>query len=371
MLFIPSLSGKLAAQNIELSGYKVALPEGNVLGVAFDEPKHMFFVQLLVLSTGQDGRTILSGRQVSSWDYKTHMMSGKRMLDTNPRHLDSYLCGRVEVWVKADKVLLCSPEGHLEVLDGRTLNTVGKIAYKNEQYIYDFVIDEERGRVFVLALVGTNRSPYLTSYSLSDGTQQDETKLPPTDGTIMKLILVPKTGKVAVVLDHYIHGPQKSDVYVCQSNGALDCTSVALIARVLQVDVLGDNLLGATDRPADRKNECLVSVDLNTHIVSSHEYCSPATGVHYAVGVADDNYVVGFTGTAKRVWWKEENLSEESSFSIWAAENPKVISVAKEPANFGSNQFGASVFASRTEPLFVAHVGNSTQLYVYSIITSN
>ena len=58
------------AQNIELSGHKITLPEGNILGVAFHEQKDLFFVQQLVISTGEGGRTILSSRQISSWSFK-------------------------------------------------------------------------------------------------------------------------------------------------------------------------------------------------------------------------------------------------------------------------------------------------------------
>jgi hypothetical protein len=354
------------AESIELSGSKIALPEGDVLGEAFYEARDMFFVQQLVLSTGEGGRTILSSRQLSSWSLNGRSMLIKKVLDPNPRRVDIRPCGRVEVSVKTNRILLCSPEAYLEVVDPDTLNTVGKIADRPDQYIYDFAVDDQRGRVFVLALRGDD-SPRLTSYSLVDGSQQQETVLPPTGERRMMLALVPKTGQVAVAVKRPNHGVEKSDIYACGSEAAPGCTHVAVIDGASQISIIGEELLVATNTFADRKKECLISLDLNTRSVS-REYCSPATGVHYAVGVAAGRYVVAFTGIGKRLWWKEKNLVVENSFSVWRAGDPHIAAVAKDPENYGAKQTVVRVFASKAEPLFIAYVGESNVLYVYSIV---
>ena len=265
-----------------------------------------------------------------------------------------------------NRVLLCSPETYLEVLDPDTLNAVGKIATRNDQYIYDFVLDDTRGRVFVLSMRGDN-APRLTSYSLLNGSQQQEAMLPPTNEGRMMLALVEKTGQVAVAVDHYHHGGDKSDVYLCGSEATLACINFALIDRASQISSLGEELLVATSTFADRKKECLLSVDLATHLVS-RKYCSPATGVHYAVGVTDNKYVIGFTGIAKRLVWKEKNAVVENSFSVWRAGNSQIAAIAKEPTNYGGLQSIVKIFANRTEPLFIAYIGESNVLYLYSIV---
>jgi hypothetical protein len=295
-------------------------------------------------------------------------MLTKRVLDPSPQHRDSYSCARVEVSIKANKILLCSPETHLDVLDPDSLNTVGKIAYRNDQYIYDFVVDDERGRIFVLSLRGDD-SPRLTSYSLLGGSQQQEAVLARTEGRRMSLALVPTTGQVAVSVDHRFRGDTKSDIYVCSSGETLDCRSVAQVEWASQISALGKELLVAPNIFPDRKKDCLIGVNLDTHAVA-REYCSPSTGVHYAVGVADDRYVVAFTGIGKRLWLREQNALVENSFSVWRAGNPKVTAVAKDPTNFGGLESEAWVFASRTEPWFVAYVGESNVLYLYSIVDS-
>jgi hypothetical protein len=353
-------------QTIELTSFKVTLPQGNVLGVALDSRKDRFFVQQLALSSGEGGRGVFSTRQFSSWSLKSRTQLTNRMLDPNPRHVDRYPCGRVEVSLMANRIFLCSSETHLEILEPDTLVTVGKLAYSDDRQIYDFAVDDQRGRVFVLSLRHSDGSVRLTSYSLLDGVQQQDSVLPPTGGSGMVLALVPETGQVVVAVDSDSRGKSKSDIYVCISAASLTCVSVALLDRVSQTSMLGKELLVATSTFADRKNECLISIDLSTHAIA-RKYCSPATGVHYAVGVAADRYIVAFTGTGRRLWWKEQNVVVENSFSVWKVGNPQVAAVAKDPTNYGGVQSVVRVFASPMEPSFIAYIGESNVLYIHSI----
>ena len=358
----------VSAQSTELNGSKLVLPKGNVLGVAFCPHRDTFFVQQLVLSTGQAGRGLFSSRLLSSWSWKTHAMLTKRVLDPTPQHRDSYPCARVEVSVKANRILVCSQERYLEALDPDSLKMVGKIAYGGDQYIYDFVVDDERGRVLVLSL-RDDGSPRLTSYSLFDGSQQQEAVLPRTEGRRMSLALLPKTGQVAVVVDHRYRGDTKSVIYVCSSAGTLQCRRVTQVEWASEISMLGKELLVAPNVFPDRKQDCLIAVNLDTRAVAQ-EYCSPSTGVHYAVGVADERYVVAFTGIGKRLWWKEQNVVVENSFSVWKAGNPHTVAVARDTSNYGGLQSVVRVFANRAEPWFVAYVGESNVLYTYSIVES-
>jgi hypothetical protein len=357
----------LSAQTKEqLNGFRLVLPKGDVLGVTFHPQEAKFFVQQLALSTSEDGRAVLSSRVLTSWNWETRAMLARRVLDSSPQHRDSYPCSRLEFSVRADKLLLCGPEAYLEALDPDSLNNVARIAGQSDQHIYDFVVDDERGRIFVLSLLGDD-SPRLRSYSLLNGSPQQEAVLPRTEGRRMSLALVPTTGQIAVAVDHYFRKGNKSDIYVCSSGGTLDCGSVALVEWVSQISILGNVLLVAPNIFPDRKKDCLVGVNLKTHSVAD-EYCSPSTGVHYAVGVADETYVVGFTGIGKRLWLREQNELVENSFSIWRAGDPHPAAVAKDPANFGGLESVARVFGCRTEPWFVAYIGESNVLYLYSIV---
>jgi hypothetical protein len=186
----------------------------------------------------------------------------------------------------------------------------------------------------------------------------------------MKLAVAPKTGQLVVALDLDTRGEGKSDIYVCNSAVALDCKKAARIDWVGQMSLFGNELLAAKNAYPDKKKDCLTSVDLKTHSVA-HKYCSPTTGVHDAVGVVDNSYVVAFTGIGKRIWWKEENVLVENSFSLWRAEDPKIVAVAKDPTNFGGLQFVIEIFPARTKSVFVAYFGESNVLYLFSIIDKN
>jgi hypothetical protein len=82
------------AQHIEVSGSKIDLPAGNVIGAAFYEEKGTFFVQQSVLSTENGGLVIRSHRQLSAWDIKSHSMITKKVFDETPQ---GHQCTRVAV----------------------------------------------------------------------------------------------------------------------------------------------------------------------------------------------------------------------------------------------------------------------------------
>src|SRR5208337_4264129 len=121
------LSGWLRAeaQNIEVSGSKIALLEGDVIGAAFYEEKGMFFVQQTVLSTENGGLIIRSHRQLSSWGLNSRSMIAQRAFEKSPEEAYAFPCGRVEVSAKLHQLYLCSADAYIEILDPDSLKTVG------------------------------------------------------------------------------------------------------------------------------------------------------------------------------------------------------------------------------------------------------
>jgi hypothetical protein len=366
MLLFESVPLHVAAQEMVVSGSKIALPEGNVIGAAFYEQKGAFFVQQVELLTENGGLVIRLRPQLSSWGIKSRSMLTKREFDLTPLGYSEYPCGRVEVSTKSNQILTCSAQTYIEILDPDNLSSVGRIAFKFDQQIRDFAVDDLRSRVVVLSS-RSDRSIRLTVYSTLDGAQQQETVIPSANADYMnlRLALDAKTGETAVVVNRETRFP-KADIYICGSESTFGCISVAKMDWVSQMSFLGRQLLVALNIFADRKKDCIVTVDPMTRSVS-HDYCSPATGVHYAVGVVDKTYVVGFTGVGKRNWISEENRSVSSSFSVWRAENPRVAAVAKDPTDYGSSQLAIRFVASNTQPLFIAYNGVSNVLYLYSI----
>lgn len=378
-IFILSLIALLraaSAQNVELIASKINMPEGNdILGISLYEQKDMFYTQQTVLSQSKDQR--IQRLRVSSWSLKTHSIIKEKMLDLDPSYSRLSPCERVEVSSKMNKALLCSQESYLTILDPDSLETAGKMAVNNNRYIYDFVIDDMRGLLYVLTGSSDNilrlrkQSTdflWLTSFSMIDGSQINETSLPViNEGSIRKLALIEKTGEVIVAIPTNHKGNNdKSNIYSCDTEGKLQCTHVLKMDEISQLSSIDNELLAATNIFNDRKNECLLSINMDTHTYA-RKYCAPATGVHYAVGVAGKKYIVAFTGISKYAWLSETIKVLENSFSVWIVGNPHASAIAKDPTNFGSGHH-AMVFASKTKPLFIAYVGPSNALYIYSII---
>jgi hypothetical protein len=270
-----------------------------------------------------------------------------------------YPCGRIEVSAKSHRILTCSAEAYLEIINPDNLNTVGKTAYRDDQYINDFAVDDLRSRVLVLSS-RRDGSIRLTAYSMPDGRQLQEASLPTLNATKMSLVFASKTGQIGVAVDGGGHSGGKSDIYICGSETTFSCTNVAQISTVLQMSFLGRQILVATNSFADNKKDCILAVDPTTRSVS-HEYCSPATGVHYAVGVVDKKYIVAFTGISKRKVFREENKSVASSFSVRRAEIPQVAVPQIRYQNAGSpvyfpDRFPISVRQESGQPKPVARL---------------
>jgi hypothetical protein len=359
----------MKAQNMEVRGSKIALPEGNVLGAAFYEEKGMFFVQQVLLSTANGGMVIRSHRQLSSWSLRNHSIITKRVFDESPMGASAYPCGRVETSSKLHRVFLCSAGFHIDVIDPDSLSTVGKMAQVDDQHINDFAVDDLRGRLLVLASA-KDGAIHLIAYSLRNGDKQQESVLPTRNAKRMSLAFAPKYGQIGVAVEVGSSSGGKADIYTCSAESKLACTHVAQIDAVSQLSFWGRQMLVATSTFADNKKDCVLTVDPITRSVT-REYCSPSTGVHYAVGAVNERYVAAFTGVSKRTWFGEENKSVTSSFSVWRAETSQVAAVAKDSADYGAFQNEMRIVGSSTEPLFIAYQRVSNMLFLYSIADPN
>ena len=327
LLLFCVLGFRVMAQSLSATGGKIELPAGDVIGVAFHEGADAFIVQQSVISNENGGLVFRSHRLLTSWSVKSHLQLGKREFELSPSGSSTHPCGRVEV--VAGRVYLCSAETQLEILDAKNLNEVGRLAAGINQNIYDFTIDEQHSKAFILSL-RDDMSVRLAAYSLSDGRVQKEITLSQKSWGGAKLTLEPKTGQVAVAESHDVGHRYASNISLCEAATALSCANLGSVAPVAQMTFLGRQLLFATSNPANDKKDCIESLNVNTRKIF-HEYCSPATGVHFAVGAILKRYVVGFTGTTKTHAFLERNSSTQSSFSIWRAENPKVQAVVNDP----------------------------------------
>ena len=68
LLLVFSLSSLSVAQKIAVTGQKIELPDGDIIGAAFDEDTGRFLVQQNVISTEKAGLVFRSHRRLTSWE---------------------------------------------------------------------------------------------------------------------------------------------------------------------------------------------------------------------------------------------------------------------------------------------------------------
>jgi hypothetical protein len=354
----------LGAQAVEITAKNILLPHGNVLGAAFYEEKGIFVVQQNVLSTEDGGLAIRSQRQLTTWNIKNGSMLKKRRFAQAARGTPAYPCGRVEISRKLKRVILCSAASHLEIIDPETLETVSTVAAVEHGSIIDFGVDDAHDRLLVLT--HGNGAVRLVSYSLTKGDEQTALSLQGEAIIGASLAVADGNGAIGIAINMSNRRGNNAEIYICSLGSHITCASVGRTEAVSQVAFLGNRLLLATSKFADEKRACVLSVDERSRSISP-SYCSPRTGVHYAVAVVDRHYVVAFTGMSKRNWLTEENSSSASSFSVWREESPNVSAAVSDATDYGAFQNELRVVGSRTAPFFITFQRTSNKLRLHTI----
>lgn len=373
LLLLSGICLRTVAQGLEVIGSQIAMPEGHIIGATFYEEKGIFLIQQGVPSLENNNPTTRWHRQLSSWGLKSQLMVTKRVFDMFPRGTSGCPSGRVDVSTKSHQILICIDAAYLDILDPESLSTVGRIAYRNDQRIYDFAVDDLRSRVLVLSS-RNDGSLRLTVYSMLDGAQQQEAILEYTHPLSfwMELALESKTGLVGVAVQGLRRSNKSTDIFFCGSGTVFGCSNAEQVSQVGQIDFLGRELLLTSNNISESRNkkDCIRSIDPTTHSIS-HEYCSPATGVHYAVGVVCNRYVVGYTGISKFMLLSEEIKYISNSFSVWRAGNRQVSAVTKNSTDVDLLLNAMRVVGSRTEPFFLVYNMAPNMLFLYSIVDTN
>lgn len=355
------------AQGVAVHRVRVDLPTGDIIGAAFYEGQDTVAVQQSVVSTVNGGLAFRSHRLLTLWDVRTQTQIARREFDVNRPDTPIHPCGRVETSAALNRVYLCSAQTHIDVLDAKTLISIGALSSEVSQNIYDFGIDQARSRAFILSL-HDDMSVRLAAYDLKSGARLQETTLSTAPWRGAKVAIQPRTGQVVVAVAQQSGHYDASLIRVCSLSKGLLCDEGIKVPPVGQMTFLGNELLIATQTPATDKKECIVSVDIRTKQVSPSAYCSPGTGVHFAVGVLMDKYVIGFTGTAKTHAFLEYNTSIQSSFALWRAEMPKVDAVVTDPTDYGAGQNGIRLVMGQNKPFFLAYaIRAANSLYLYLV----
>jgi hypothetical protein len=113
-------------QSIQLQGSQLALPEGNVIGAAFDHDR--LFIQQSVLRA--EGPKVRSERQILSWSVSSNTVVKTRTLTGSESVLPGNRCGNVQVDANLQRIFVCSSDSTLATLDSMSLQTMGSINCK-------------------------------------------------------------------------------------------------------------------------------------------------------------------------------------------------------------------------------------------------
>jgi hypothetical protein len=359
---------RFGPEHVAMSSADLNLPAGRILGAALSDDAKNIFVQQVAFSPEKAGRSnsITSRLRLSSWSIDGRSMTAQRDLDGLPPGSDSYPCGQMEVDSKLQRLITCSSGDHLDLFDSADLKTVGRIGSELDQTIYDFALDPTGHIIFVLSL-HKDGALWLTSYSLLNGTQKQTTAVSSRSSFVrMSMALETNEGTIALGVTRANRSGDETEIYLCQQEPALACTSVAHVDPVSQMAFFGKQLLYVTLNFADRKQDCIMEVNTATG-EKTRAYCSPATGVHYGMGVVTGKYIVGYTGTSKRGFFSEEIHTAKSTFSVWRGEGRDIAAVIEDPTPHGAFQNEIRIVTSSTGPVFAAYQRLSNTLRIYFI----
>ena len=368
LLFWFFLLFRPTTEHLSISSADIDLPAGNILGVTFSDDAKNLFVQQLVFSSEKTNRSgsMTGYLKLSSWRTDSRSMIAERDVAGLPPGANSYPCGQIQVDSKLQRLITCSSGDHLDLFDSMNLKTVGRIGSELDQSIYDFAVDQRQDLVFVLSS-HKDGELWLTSYSLSNSAQRQTTAVSSHSHLVRTSMAVgPLEGTIALAVTRADRSEDETEIYLCHQEQAFACTSMAKVPPVAQMAFFGKQLLYVTLNFADSKHDCIMAIDPAAS-AAKPAYCSPSTGVHYAMGVAAGKYVLGYTGRSKRGFFSEEVRQVKSTFSVWRAEERDVAVVIDDPRPHGAFQNEMRITASSTEPVFAAYERVSNTLQIYTI----
>jgi len=333
---------------------------GLVLGATFNEKDNEFFIQDVSFQTTSGGQTVK--RTISAWNLSNEETKGIPRIDEYSTTSSKYTCGRIEFVPGLHVVVACSRGSSLEFLDSISLALRNKIEVGQLGTIFDFAIDEDLNVLLVLS-VSSDERIHLSSYSLKEGLQRSDLVLGSSYAVNNISIAVSPSAKVVAIATTR---PEKgkSILYSCTYGKEIGCRDLGNGPPISQLAFLGRQLLFAPSSFPDDKRACIISVNLSTD-ARAKAYCAPQTGVHYAVGVIEERYIVGYTGLRTTNWLTENARVAESSFSLWRPANKQVQTKVSDPTK-GKGFQAFHVVGSKSIPYFIAF-SPSSEFTLYQI----
>ena len=253
-------------------------------------------------------------------------------------------CRRTLLGATSGQLYICSDRAYIRILDGRALTTIRTVQPKSEGMIRDFAIDESRDRLYLLADHADGAST-LEELTISTGAKINEITLPDEMFAYNPLAYRSASNLLAVAFARTGGFGQKTDLVFYDGLTLQVVKRVADFPRLDGLLFLGSQLLAAPGYLGYKKQECLLSIDLQT-FEKNKEFCAPNTGVDFSVASVDNAYLIAATGINRPKLFSDVVDSVSSSLSVWSVETRKIVTTLPLPSGFTSALSGVTILGS-------------------------
>ncbi|MGB7728820.1 MAG: hypothetical protein WBL50_12370 [Candidatus Acidiferrum sp.] len=156
-----------------------------------------------------------------------------------------------------------------------------------------------------------------------------------------------------------VYGSAGGETYgiieLCQDHETISCTSVKSKSGIGQVEfATSDTALFVSSSFADRsyasRHNCVKRLSVRTLQVDQRAYCAEY-GVHYALAIIKNRFLLGYSGYATYNWITETTRSLTEDISIWDVTSGHLLAVAKCPSTLGSPQGSVRIVAASSDKM--------------------
>jgi len=339
-LFLVLLSIRCVAQAPDIDRANFEVPGGSIFGAALSHDGTVFYAQQYLSDGSVRGQHTV---RLSLWNIRDKVMLTSKSFP-EAQHNQTIPCRRTLLGASSGHLYVCSDRAYIRILDGRALTTIRTAQPHSEGTIRDFAIDEPRDRLYVLA-DHSNGAPSLEVLKISNGARINETAL--TDGMLAysPLAYRPASSLLAVAFARTGGFGQKTDLVFYDGSTLQVVKRISGLPRIDGLLFFGSKLLAAPGYSGYKKQECIISVDLQT-FTSEKDFCSPNTGVDFSVALVNKAYLIAATGINRPKLFSDIVESVSSSLSVWSVETRQLLATLPLPSGFTSAFSGVAILGS-------------------------
>jgi hypothetical protein len=290
---------------------------------------------------GGDNRHLV---KISSWNVKGKVMLASKTFP-EAQHNQTIPCRRTLLGATSGHLYVCSDRAYIRILDGRALTTITTVQPHSDGTIRDFAIDESRDVLYLLE-EHSDGSSTLDEVTISKGDRIKETVLPDGMFACSPLAYRSASSQLAIAFARTGGFAEKTDLVFYDGSTLEVVKRVSDLPRIDGLVFFGSKLLAAPGYAGYKKQECILSVDLQT-FKSDKDFCSPNTGVHSSVAIVNNIYLIAATGINRPKLFSDLIIeSASSSLSMWSVESRKLVETLPLPAGFTSALSGVTILGS-------------------------